>query len=67
MVTFQTDEDGMGMCLKILVGHPGHWINKTVVGEGNSIWGGILSLDNKNALVLFDHEGWCKSQKISFS
>jgi hypothetical protein len=35
--------------------------------EGESGWGGIMKLDGGNALILFDHNGGCKTRKITYT
>jgi hypothetical protein len=66
IVSFQTNEDGNGTCVKIISGSPGHWENKMSVGPvgGDSTWAGIIALDNGNALVMFD-SGGCKTRRIT--
>jgi len=63
IVTFQTDEDGKGTCMKAVVGRPGQWENKTLLGPCESTWGGIMTLDGSSALVMFDNGG-CKCRKV---
>jgi hypothetical protein len=63
VVTFQTDEDGQegGLtAVKMLVGAPGAWSDNILVGPAKSCWAGIMSLDQSNVLVTFDHGG-CRS------
>jgi hypothetical protein len=69
LVTFQTDEDGTGSRLKAIYGRPGDWRVKMLVGPegGESVWGGIMKLDEGNALILFDHNGGCKTRKITYT
>ncbi|KAH8760064.1 Sialidase [Hyaloscypha sp. PMI_1271] len=69
LVTFQTDEDGTGSRLKAIYGRPGDWRVKMLVGpeEGESVWGGIMKLDEGNAMILFDHNGGCKTRKITYT
>ncbi|KAE9372527.1 glycoside hydrolase family 93 protein [Stipitochalara longipes BDJ] len=64
VVTFQTDEDGEGMGLKCMVGTPGNWGLKAKLGCVG-VWSGIMALDEKNALVMFDENGTCKARKIT--
>lgn len=64
VVSFQTDEDGGGLAIKMLVGGPGRWENKILVGPAHSLWAGVLTLDQSNVLVMFDHGG-CKTRKVA--
>lgn len=63
VINFQTDEDGQGTCMKTLCGRPGNWHSKVEIGPPASQWGGIMALDEFNAVALFDHEG-CKTRRI---
>src|SRR4051812_41587232 len=42
------------------------WGNKVTVGEVESRWGGVLTLDSSTVLVMYDHGG-CKCQKVLLS
>jgi hypothetical protein len=64
VVTFQTDEDGEGMSLKCMVGKPGNWVLKVKLGAVG-VWSGIMALDDRSALVMFDESGTCKARKIT--
>jgi hypothetical protein len=64
IVTFQTDEDGSEPCMKCMAGSPGNWHGTTLLSPAESRWGGIMTLDDSNALVMFDNGG-CKTRKIS--
>ncbi|KAN0110690.1 glycoside hydrolase family 93 protein [Hyaloscypha variabilis] len=64
VVTFQTDEDGEGMGLKCMVGKPGNWVLKVKLGAVG-VWSGIMALDERSALVMFDESGTCKARKIT--
>lgn len=60
VVTFQTDEEGTEggpTTVKMLVGAPGAWSSNVIVGPERSTWAGIMSLDDANVLVTFDHGG----------
>lgn len=63
VVTFQTDEDGTEggpTTVKMLMGLPGAWGQNVIVGPETSCWAGIMSLNEANVLVMFDHGG-CRS------
>jgi len=51
------------MGLKCMVGTPGKWIFKVNLGAVG-VWSGIMALDDKSALVMFDENGTCKARKI---
>lgn len=42
------------------------WGNKKMVGQVQSVWPGLYTLDESNILMMFD-EGGAKAQKITLS
>lgn len=63
VVVFQTDEDGTEggpTEVKMITGAPGAWSTDVVVGPVKSCWAGVMTLDEANVLVMFDHGG-CRS------
>ena len=66
-MTFRTDEDGHGWSVKMLVGsRPEQTMKKLVVGEVQSHWAGILTLDDSHVLAMMDRDG-CKSQIVKLN
>lgn len=47
-----------------MVGTPGNWVLKAKLGVVG-VWSGIMALDDKNALVMFDENGMCRVRKIT--
>lgn len=66
VVTFQTDEESEpgSTAVKMLMGVPGAWGENVLVGPAKSTWAGIMSLDEANVLVMFDHGG-CRSTRAT--
>ena len=66
IVTFQTDEEGQkgSTAVKMLTGAPGAWGESILVAPEKSCWAGIMSLDEANVLVMFDHGG-CRSRRAT--
>jgi hypothetical protein len=42
------------------------WENKMSVSPVENHWGGIMTLDDSNVLVIFDNGG-CKTQKVTLN
>jgi len=77
-VSFMTNEDSQDVApsssyttntaAKFLTSRDGgsSWTNKVTVGQVQSVWPGLLALDDSNLLMMFDNGG-AKAQKIALS
>lgn len=67
IVTFQTDEEvskAEHTAVKMFTGLPGAWSENILVGPEHSSWAGIMTLDEANVLIMFDHGG-CRSLRAT--
>ncbi|KAF2998208.1 hypothetical protein E8E13_004960 [Curvularia kusanoi] len=71
VASFGTDEDGgvwPGGAIKIMVSSDQGrtWADKTTVHAASAFWAGLLALDDRSFLVLYEFGGTSYAQKMSF-
>ncbi|KAJ8114100.1 hypothetical protein OPT61_g3934 [Boeremia exigua] len=71
VASFGTDEDGgiwPGGAIKLMVSSDqgASWADKTIVHEASAYWAGLLALDEKQFLVLYEFKGTSFAQRMTF-
>ena len=71
VASFATDEDGgvwPGGAIKVMVSSDQGktWADKTTVHEASAYWAGLVALDDKSFLVLYEFGGTSYAQRMSF-